>query len=121
MLEAVALEVLHRIGLAVGGASLLEWFRERVSKDRQAAVVPPELKERPTQGVAHLWEEDKVVSVGDLGHAVEGDRAAPRNRDVNCLHVRGTAIYLHAERTRARAWCCYAEGIEACRQLLEAV
>ena len=49
VLEAVALEILHGIGLAVGGADLLELLADRIAEDGQTAVGGPILQERPAE------------------------------------------------------------------------
>src|SRR5207249_1452300 len=64
-LEAVALEILHRVGLAVGQAWLLELLGDGVAEDGQAAVLLPEPEERPSECVPHLREVGQVLGVGD--------------------------------------------------------
>src|SRR5947209_1278028 len=65
--EAVALEVLDGVFLAVGGACFGKLFRDRVAVDRQAAVGLPVVQEGPAQRMAGLCEEDAVGGGGIYG------------------------------------------------------
>src|SRR5438094_9453902 len=56
-LEAVALEVLHGVALAVGGAGLGQLLGDGVAEDGQAAVGLPVLEERAAEWVPGLREE----------------------------------------------------------------
>ncbi len=76
VLEAVALEVLHGVGLAIGGVDLGELLGQGEAEDREAAIALPVAQEGAAQGVAGLTERGAVGGAGvGRGAAL---RAVPR-------------------------------------------
>ena len=76
-LEAVALEILDGVGLAVGRRDLDELLGERVAVDRQPAVALPVGAEHPAEAVPGLREvgaQDRIV----WRHSAEGRLATHR-------------------------------------------
>src|SRR5205823_13964488 len=74
VLEAVSLEVLHRIRLVVSWAGLRELFAQWVAVKRQAAVLLPVLPERSAKGMPRRGEvgAPRIVAVGGGSEGLVG-------------------------------------------------
>src|SRR4051812_21241772 len=73
VLEALALEVLHRIGFTVGRAHLLIFLGERVSEEPEATMALPVFVEHSLQGMSGGLKIDARWRVGTgRSHSLEG-------------------------------------------------
>src|SRR5437870_2394608 len=87
-LEAGTLEILDRVGLAVGGAHLLVLLRQRVAEQPEAPVALPVLIERTLQSVSGGVE---VNASGGIG-AGRGDSIESRVVDARLARLRSLCI-----------------------------